>query len=176
MGGTTDRTQAWSEETLHAYHDGELRGPARWRFERALRRNPALRRELDQLSALGDMLRDLDARQPGPDLWDAIALELPAADARRSSSRAEAEPAPATDLLWWLKPLGAVAATAAIAVVVYGGLFRKPEAADAGGVVRWIDTGERGVMVLDDDPDTTIIWILDGLTEGAWIGGRRGEV
>jgi anti-sigma factor RsiW len=171
-----DRTHGWSEETLHAYHDGELSGLARWRFERELRRNPELRHELDTLSALGHMLRDLDSREAAPDLWDAIALELPGADARRRPSRAE-EPAWVSGLGWWLKPLGAVAATAAIAmVVVYGGFLREPEASDAGGVVRWIDTGERSVMVLDDDPDTTIIWILDGLTEGAWIGGRRGEV
>jgi hypothetical protein len=26
-------------------------------------------------------------------------------------------------------------------------------------------------MVLDDDPDTTIIWVLDGATEGAARGG-----
>jgi anti-sigma factor RsiW len=175
MGGTTHRTHGGSEETLHAYHDGELSGLARWRFERELRRNPALRQQLDQLSSLGDMLRDLDASQPGPDLWDAIALELPGADARRGR-RLPGEPALA-GLVWWLKPLGAVAATAAIAmVVVYGGLFREPKAPAAGGVVRWIDTGERSVMVLDDDPDTTIIWILDSMTEGAWIGGRRGEV
>ena len=175
MSGTTDHTHGIGEEMLHAYHDGELRGLARWRFERELRRNPALRHELDQLSVLGDMLRDLDARESAPDLWDAIAGQLPAADARRGAGRAGALPRGA-GLLWWLKPLGAVAATAAIAVVVlYGGFFQDSQD-DAGGVVRWIDTGERGVMVLDDDPDTTIIWILDGITEGAWIGGRRDEV
>ena len=175
MSGTTDRTRGWSEETLHAYHDGELSFLTRWRFERELRRNPALRHELDQLSALGDMLRDLDGREGAPDLWDSIALELPRVDARRRD-RVE-KPAWLAGLGWWLKPAGAVAATAAIAMVaVYGGFFREPPADDAGGVVRWIDTGPRSVMVLDDDPDTTIIWILDSMTEGAWIGGRRDEV
>ena len=33
-------------EELHAYHDGELRGFARWRFERRLFRSAELRREL----------------------------------------------------------------------------------------------------------------------------------
>ncbi|MCA9512128.1 MAG: zf-HC2 domain-containing protein, partial [Myxococcales bacterium] len=37
---------------LHAYHDGELGALARWRFERALRRSPALRAELDALRAV----------------------------------------------------------------------------------------------------------------------------
>jgi len=159
---------------LHAYHDGELSGFQRWRFERALRRSPGLRAELDSLSALGRLLRDQDAGEPSPDLWGAIALRLPAVDARR----AEAAEAPPVWSLpsWWIKPIGAVAATAAVAMVAfYGGFFAEAPAA-AGGVVRWIDSGERSVMVLDDDPDTTIIWVLDAATDGAWIGGRRDEV
>jgi len=31
-------------------------------------------------------------------------------------------------------------------------------------------------MVLDDDPDTTIIWVLDGAMEGAARGGRSDVV
>ncbi len=61
-----------------------------------------------------------------------------------------------------------------MAAVFYGGFWQ--EAPVAGGGVRWIDTGERSVMVLDDDPETTIIWVLDGIVEGAWIGGRSDEV
>ncbi|MGH0028210.1 MAG: hypothetical protein ACQGVC_00340, partial [Myxococcota bacterium] len=68
------------------------------------------------------------------------------------------------------------AATAAVAMVaLYVGLWPEAPAA-SGGVVRWIDSGERSVMVLDDQPDTTIIWVLDGATtEGAWIGGTRDQ-
>ena len=46
------------ERALHAYHDGELRGFARWRFERRLARSPALQRELRGLSELGRLLRE----------------------------------------------------------------------------------------------------------------------
>ncbi|MGH0029582.1 MAG: hypothetical protein ACQGVC_07315, partial [Myxococcota bacterium] len=74
------------EELLHAYHDGELSGFARWRFERELRRNPVLRGELDRLSTLRDLLRARDRAEPSPDLWDAIALRLPAEDARRGEA------------------------------------------------------------------------------------------
>ena len=162
-----------NEEMLHAYHDGELSGFARWRFERRLRRKPALQAELERLGALRDLLRSRDAAEPAPDLWDTIALRLPAADAERQEGRAEA--AGSSGLLWWLKPVGAVAATVAVAMVaVYGGFWQEAPVA-TGGVVRWIDSGERSVMVLDDDPDTTIIWVLDGVAEGAWIGGRRDE-
>lgn len=175
MSNGQDAMNGFRDDQIQAYHDGELSGFARWRFERELARNPALRAELGELAALGDRLRERDGREPSPDLWAGIALRLPAADARR----AEIPPTPRAglrDLLaGWLKPAGAVAATAAVAwIAVYGGLW--PEAPVAGGVVRWIDSGERSVMVLDDDPDTTIIWVLDPSTDGARIGGRRDGV
>jgi anti-sigma factor RsiW len=74
------------ERALHAYHDGELRGFARWRFERRLARRPALRRELQALSELGALLREQAAAAAGPELWDRIALRLPAEDARRGAA------------------------------------------------------------------------------------------
>lgn len=164
------------EARLHAYHDGELSGLSRWRFERELRRSPTLQRELADLQGLGELLRRHDAEASTPDVWDSIALRLPAADARR----AEGEGAPATAAWgarasWWLRPVGALAASAAVvATVVFGGFLE--EAAAPGSVVRWIDSGNRSVMVLDDQPDTTIIWVLDGATEGAVWGGRREQV
>ena len=176
-------SNGWNEELLHSYHDGELSGFQRWRFERELRRSSALRAELSRLASLGDALREHDAAAPAPELWDAIAQRLRAADARR----AEVAPSWPSGFLpsgfspsgfspsGWVKSIGAVAATAAVAgAVFYGGSWQEPPA--AGSVVRWIDTGERSVMVLDDDPETTIIWVLDGTVEGAWIGGRRDEV
>jgi hypothetical protein len=67
-----------------------------------------------------------------------------------------------------------VAAAAVVLVVVYGGFWTEPRR--SGGVVRWIDSGGHSVMVLDDDPDSTIIWVLDGAVEGAATGGRSDVV
>ena len=41
-----------------------------------------------------------------------------------------------------------------------------------GGVVRWIDTGRRSVMLIEDDGKTgaTLIWLLDNSIEGASRG------
>ncbi len=157
-------------EALQAYHDGELRGLARWRFDRRVRRSPALRRQLEVLARLGNRVRESEVRGPGPDLWDRIEQRLPALDARR----AEAEQrvgrlAPGS----WLRPMGAVAvAAAAVVALILGGT-------DApvlqGGVVRWIDAGERSVMLLEDDEESgvTIIWVLEGAAEGASKGGAH---
>lgn len=164
MTGSTRR-----EALLHAYHDGELSGLARWRFERRLRRDPALRRALASLDGMRRELRALESDAPAPDVWDALALRLPAADARRGEAAARAQVG-GRRLVWWLAPIGAAAAAAAVVLVVYGAFWRTAPA-EAGGVVRWIDTGGRSVMVLDDDPDTTIIWVLDGAVEGAARGG-----
>ena len=46
--------EGWKQ--LHAYHDGELSGFARWRFERRLRRSPELQRELAALTRIGEEL------------------------------------------------------------------------------------------------------------------------
>lgn len=163
----------WNEELLHAYHDGELSALARWRFERTLRRSPALQRELATLRSLRGALQGLDAEAAAPDLWDAIAPRLPGAGAR--GREAVRERGAGRGLVWWLAPIGAVAATAAaVLAVFYGGWFAGPPA--AGGTLRWIDSEGRSVMVLDDDPDTTIIWVLDGATEGAARGGRSDVV
>ena len=55
-------------EELHAYHDGELRGLARWRFERRLRREPELRQQLDRLAGLGNLVRASETEAAGPEL------------------------------------------------------------------------------------------------------------
>jgi anti-sigma factor RsiW len=147
-------------EELSAYHDGELRGFARWRFERRLRRDPRLRQELEWLRRVGDAARgEAAGAAAGVDLWDRIAMRLPAADAERSEARRAGRglrPA-------WLvgAPLGAAAAAAvaAIAVVSWLGDARGP----ADGVVRWMYAGKRNVVVLENPgaPGTTIIWVLD---------------
>jgi anti-sigma factor RsiW len=150
---------------LHAYHDGELGRWSRWRLERRLRRDPRLRRELAQLERLGALVREAAPAAGTPDLWDGIARRLPAA----------AEPAPGFGGLSWLRPAAsAAAAAAAVAAVVW---LAWPEgAAPPGGAVRWIDSGGRPMLVLDQgvDADVTIIWMLDGPAERAGRGVGRG--
>ena len=77
-GMTMEGLDERDELRLHAYHDGELSGFARWRFERALRRSPVLQRELESLRSLRTLLHahdtEQDASAPAVDLWDRIAL------------------------------------------------------------------------------------------------------
>ena len=44
------------------------------------------------------------------------------------------------------------------------------------GVIRWLDTGGRSVIVLEDQEDVTIVWLLDALEDGASEGGSREAV
>lgn len=163
---------ARDEAALHAYHDGELRGFARWRLERRLARSPGLRRELEVLARMRGLLIERDERMPVPDLRERIAQRLPAIDARREE--AEAERRGRGMLAPLLKPLGAVAAAAAVAIVVRLALPLGDGVTP--GVVRWIDTGERNVIVLDDDEEMTIIWVLESLPGDVSMGGARGFI
>jgi anti-sigma factor RsiW len=157
-------------EQLSAYHDGELGGLSRWLFERRLTRSPELRRELAALEEIGGWVREAEPRADEVDLWDRIAMRLPAADAQR----AEAAELKASGLPAWLGPLGAAAVVAAaLVVVVFGSMNRT---APDQRVVRWMDSGGHSVMVLDDEADqnVTIIWVLEeSAVEGAARGGRR---
>ena len=131
---------------------------SRWLFERRLARSATLQRELETLDSLGCWARDLDENLGAtPDLWDGIALRLPAEDARRADDLAASAPtgvgAP------WIRPFGAAAATAAVVLAVAIGVLSRDTA--PAGVVRWMDSGRRSVMVLEDGADTTIIWLLD---------------
>jgi len=146
------------DELLHAYHDGELSGFARRRFEQRLRRSPALQAELDSLASLGASLREHDAAGPSPDLWDDIALRLPGLDAQRD---ADATPVRSGWLSWLFGPAGAALATAAAAVALALTIYT-PEIQPGGSTIRWLDTAGKSVMVIDDDTDMTIIWMLDG--------------
>ena len=98
-------------EALCAYHDGELRGLARWRFERRLRREPGLRGELAALGRVGDLVRENEAAAE-PDLWDRIELRLPAVYAQRAGSDVARSAAPAP---WW-RPLGALGSNPAVLI------------------------------------------------------------
>jgi hypothetical protein len=138
---------------LNAYRDGELTGFARWWFERRLRRSPELQRELAALSRVGDWVRASEAEAPGVDLWDAIAMRLPAIDARRAEGAAAERPG-----LGWLAWPGAVASAVVAALIAYPWLTAPTPSRV--GVVKWVDSGPRDVMVLQAAPDTTIVWVI----------------
>jgi negative regulator of sigma E activity len=157
-------------EALLAYHDGELRGLSRWRFERRVRRSPVLRRELEVLARVGGLVRESEVQGAGPDLWERIEQRLPALDARRAEAEQRAgRLAPGS----WLGPMGAAAVAAAAVFAVIFGVTSKP--APHAGVVRWLDAGGRSVMLLEDDDESgvTIIWVLEGAAEGASRGAAH---
>ena len=170
---TGDAAMNGEHELLHAYHDGELTRLDRWKFELRLRGSPELQRELASLRRLKKEIRKLDSNSPEPDVWDGVAQRLPALDRNRVDAAVAREGR--RHWAWWLTPLGAAGAAAAVVwAVVWGGFWKDTH--DHGGVVRWIDSGGRSVLVLDDDPDSTIIWVLDSATEGAARGGPRDVV
>jgi anti-sigma factor RsiW len=162
-------------ELLHAYHDGELGPFTRWRTKRRLDRDPAARAELTRLTEVRTALREAASGAPTADFWPGIAARLGAADAGLDrggeTGRATApERVPAlAGLRAWLRPLaaGALAAAAAAAWLV----FSAPTEAVNGGVVRWLYTRGRPVMVLDRPDAATIIWMLDE-TPGDQTGRR----
>ncbi|HVH06482.1 MAG TPA: hypothetical protein VNE71_10840 [Myxococcota bacterium] len=148
---------------LEAYRDGELSFFARRRVERALRGDPALRRRLESLEAVGTLLREVDAAAPAPDLWAGIRLRLVQEDARREAAPEEAA---ASWLRAWRRPIGMAALGALAAGSVALALFLAPEAASPPSVrpspvgsVRWIDARGNPMMVLRDDREATIIWV-----------------
>ncbi len=160
------------ERALHAYHDGELRGLRRWRFERRLSRSPELRAELEALGQLAAWTRECEADRPTVDLWDHIALRLPALDAQRAESpRRTARGFAAASA----RPLTALALTGALALALFLGIIRDGST-PAPGVISWLDTGGRSVMVLEDQGGATIVWVLDPATEGASVRGSRAAV
>jgi anti-sigma factor RsiW len=158
-------------EILHAYHDGELGVLARWRTRRRLARDPAARAELARLAGLHALVRGLPTGPSTPDLWPGIASRLGAIDAALA---VESEAAPTgrpglSILRTWLRPLaaGALVAAAATAWLV----LSPPTETAKGGVVRWIYTKGKPVMVLEGGEDATIIWLLDE-TPGEQTGWR----
>ena len=167
---TIEEGMTRDEELLYAYHDGELTGFARRRFEQRLRRSPDLQAELAALSSMGTALRDIDADGPAPDIWDDIALRLPGLDAQRE---AQVEPASPGWLAWLVGPLGAALATAAAAVGLAIAVYT-PEVVPSGPAIRWLDSGGHSVMVIDDESEMTIIWMLDD-GSGGEAGGGVGE-
>jgi anti-sigma factor RsiW len=148
---------------LELFHDGELDPPAAQRLELHLSHCASCHAELEALRELRRELVRHDAAHAPPDLWSAIEARLPALDGERSS-----------EVPWWrriefgawiLRPLGAVAAFGAIAVVAL--LARSPAPID---VVRSIDASGHPVMVLPSTDDATIIWVMDDPSEDSGTG------
>ncbi len=162
-----------SDRALHAYHDGELRGVARWRFERLLARSPELRRELEALALMRELVREGESRVPTPDLWEGISRRLPPAEGARPARIRDRETRERSGgfgpLAWLVRPLGAAAAAAVAAAALVFALISGDNAAP--GVVRWIDSGDRSVMVLEDDEEVTIIWVLGDASTPPRHGG-----
>jgi anti-sigma factor RsiW len=161
-----------SERALHAYHDGELRGFARWRFERRLSSSPELRRELEALALMRELVREGESRVTTPDLWEGISQRLPRAEGARPARIGDREAREARGgsgpLAWLVRPLGAAAVAAAAAALVFA-LISGDNATP--GVVRWIDSGDRNVMVLEGDEEVTIIWVLGDASTPPRQGG-----
>ena len=156
-------------EQLQAYHDGELHGLARWRFERKLARDPAAKQQLSTLEETSRLLREVETENAAPDLWEAIRLRLPAPNAKRFEVE-EAPPEPRFRL-WTLSPwvgVGVAAAALALAIGVEWGDASVP------GSVRWIDSRGKPLMVLQDDSRATIIWVIEG--ESGDLSRRSGRV
>jgi anti-sigma factor RsiW len=158
------------EEALQAYYDGELGYWSRRRMKRRLERSPRLRRELAELEALSGLVLEGAADVVVPELWSGIARGLPVVDAERAAGESAAPRAVVFD--WLFRPAGALvvagAAAAALAMLLFSG-----ETVPS-GVVHWLDSGTRNVMVLDGEGDVTVIWVLDPVGDGASRGGRRG--
>jgi anti-sigma factor RsiW len=153
---------------LHAYHDGELRGLARWRAKRRLRRDPEARHELEQLGRVRQLVREAVPAPAPPDVWGAIAGRLPALDAEGDAT-APAAPARRAPPAWLVPATAGALAAAALAVAVLVG----PSEPATTGVVRWLDTEGQAVMVLERGEDATIIWVLEPAEKesaGRWSG------
>ncbi len=154
---------------LQAYLDGELGWWKRRRVEARVRRAPAQRRELELQREIGRAARESETGIVTPSLWDGLSSRLAAIDAE-----IEAEPrttwAAVSRLLPGWRPLGAatLAAAAALAwVMVLRAPTPVPPAAPSlgevgSGVVRYLDTGGRSVMLMQETKGVTIIWLMDG--------------
>lgn len=147
--------------SLDGYHDGELDAVERNRVERHLAACAVCRRDLASLGAVGRAVRATVAGSQEPDLWNAIARELPAPKrAPRAARRARAP-----RRRRWLQGVAAAAVAASICLVVFELGAPVPVVADSGpsGVVRSVYSHERPVIVIEAEKseDPTIIWLMD---------------
>ena len=179
MNSTSAEKVGRDQRDLNAYHDGELSGLRRWIFERRLARSPGLRVELEALNQLTRCVQGLAQPPPSVDVWDEIAIHLPAIDALPEGQRHRGAEQRGWRGMDWLaaysRPLAAVGAAVALALALFLGIM-EDGAPQIPGVIRWLDTGGRSVIVLEDQEDVTIVWLLDALEEGASEGGSREAV
>jgi hypothetical protein len=163
---------------LEAYHDRELSWWRQRKMERRLRRSPALQHELELLRQISVGAVAVEAAGASPDLWSDISSRLGAIDAERQSRGAAPAAANRRDplsalrglfglpeLFSW-KPVGLAVAAGAAALAI--GLWNTSGTVPVdpnGGVLRYLDTGGKSVMVVDN-ADVTIIWLMEGGGDG----------
>jgi anti-sigma factor RsiW len=148
-------TRRREKQELHAFQDGELPFWRRWRVARRLARDGVAQRELASIVELRALLREQAATLPGPDLWAGVRAQLPTAARPAPLDADDAWPAQTPWLPAWL---GAALAAASVALVMASGML-SGDAAPVGSL-RWLDSRGKPVMVLQDDRDATIIWVL----------------
>ena len=179
MNSTRAEEIGREQRDLNAYHDGELSGVRRWLFERRLSRSPRLRAELEELKRLARWVQGVGEQPPNADVWDDIALRLPAIDAQLVEQRQGRDERREWRGMDWLaaysRPLAAAAITVALALALFLGIM-EDAVSPTPGVIRWLDTGGRSVMVLEDQGDATIVWLLEALEDGVSEGGSREAV
>jgi anti-sigma factor RsiW len=186
VNSTREEEIGTDQRDLNAYHDEELSGLRRWMFERRLSRSSRLRTELEELKRVTRWVQGVGPRPSSVDVWDDIALRLPAIDAQSAEQRqrpAEQRQRRAERHAWrgmdWLavysRPLTAAAVTVALALALFLGIM-EDAAPPAPGIIRWLDTGGRSVMVLEDQGDATIVWLLDAPEDEISEGGSREAV
>lgn len=162
-------------ERLGAWLDGELGAAAARRMERRLAGSPEARAEVESLRRVGEVVRKVASEgASGPDLWDSIALRLPAADAERAEATREPDPASGLSAWSWLAGLGRpLAASAAAAAVVAALLFAVSGEEVAPPDVHWLEA-PAPVLVFESGQDATIIWMLDAAPADVSGGSRDG--
>jgi hypothetical protein len=177
-------------EQLHRYHDGELAGLDLWRFKRRLRGSDALQSELAAMRSLSEQIGlsgfDGDATN-SPDVWASIASALPAIDAQVDDECVRGAVRPSEPVAEerggflglpisnWAVGSAALAAVAVMLVlptttpplggdtVTTRGVAPVVVASPA-GTVRYLDSGGRSVMVIEDSAESmTIVWMMDSV-------------
>lgn len=151
-------------EALHAYHDGELGVLRRLWLERRLRRDPALRQELEALASVSQWVRDSQPGEPEADLWSQLAPRLRLIDAEVELEQDAAAPArPRGALAWLRRPLPASAvAVAAVAGLALAVVSLLPGGVESANVIRSLDPQGHRVMVMPANEGATVIWMFEG--------------
>ena len=141
---------------LYASYDGELSWWRRLLLRRRLARDPAARRELETVREIGARLREQAGEAVTPDLWAGIEARLPYAEAPAKAGASERTFGLGGAPGW----AGAALATAGAALALFLFVASGPSEDPLAGSVQWLDSGGRATIVLQDDAEATIIWLL----------------